>query len=357
MLDPETCWAAVAARDAAADGRFFVGVRTTGIYCRPVCPSRLPLRRNVAFYATAAEAEAAGFRPCKRCRPNEPSAASRQIAAIERACELIRRRETVPPLADLAAAAGISRFHFHRLFKQVTGTTPGDYAKTHRMGRLARRLDAGEPVAPAIYGAGFGASSRAYAAAPAGLGMTPAERRHGGAGVAIRFATVATPLGWVLVAASERGICRVVFGGDRAELERDLRARFPAADIRPADAELRDWAGRVACFVTAPERQPALPLDIMGTAFQAQVWRALQRIPPGRTARYAEIAAAIGRPTAVRAVARACAGNDLALLVPCHRVVRGDGSLGGYRWGVERKRELLAREAAAAAPAKDERAA
>jgi AraC family transcriptional regulator of adaptative response/methylated-DNA-[protein]-cysteine methyltransferase len=345
MLDPETCYAAVAARDASADGKFFVGVKTTGVYCRPHCPSRTPLRRNVSFYGTPAEAEAAGFRPCKRCRPNEPSATARQLAAVERACALIAASDSPPPLGALAAAAGISRFHFHRLFKQVTGTTPGDYARTRRLARLAGKLDDGEPVAQAIYGAGFGSGSRAYAAAPSALGMTPARRRRGGEGIAIRFAIVPTPLGWALLAASARGICHLAFGDERVALEQGLRARFCAADICEADAELADWAARVLRFIADPAQQPDLPLDIRGTAFQAQVWRALQRIPPGKTATYAEIAAAIGRPTAVRAVARACASNSLAVLVPCHRVVRGDGALGGYRWGPARKRALLAREA------------
>ena len=263
----------------------------------------------------------------------------------------------MPPLAELAAAAGISRFHFHRVFKQITGATPGDYAKAHRLERLAQKLDAGEAVTHSIYDAGFGSSSRAYAAAPAALGMTPAMRRKGGDGTAIRFATVRSALGWVLLAATGRGICAAEFGDDPAALEAGLRARFPAAAIAPADAELRDWAGRIVGFITAPDRQPDLPLDIRGTAFQAQVWRALQRIPPGRTATYAQIAAAIGRPTAVRAVARACAANQLALLVPCHRVVRGDGAMGGYRWGVERKRDLLEREGSARPAPERERAA
>jgi len=357
MMNPEQCWAAVVARDPAADGSFFLAVKTTGVYCRPGCPSRMPLRTNVAFYATPAEAEAAGFRPCKRCRPSEPSVASRHLAAVRRACDLIKGGETVPPLSELAAAAGISRFHFHRVFKEVTGTTPADYAKADRMARLAGQLEAGEPVTQAIYGAGFGSSSRAYAAAPAALGMTPARRRQGGKGIAIRFATAATPLGWVLVAASERGICAAELGDEPAALEAGLRARFPAASITAAGPELRDWAERILRFIATPDHAPDLPLDIRGTAFQARVWRALQRIPPGRTATYAEIAAAVGQPRAVRAVGRACATNPLMLLVPCHRVVRADGNLGGYRGGIARKRELLAREAAANEPGKRERAA
>jgi AraC family transcriptional regulator, regulatory protein of adaptative response / methylated-DNA-[protein]-cysteine methyltransferase len=347
MLDLEQCWAAVVARDARADGSFFYSVKTTGVYCRPGCASRQPRRQNVAFYETAAAAETARFRPCKRCRPNEASAASRHVAAIERACALIRARDTLPSLVELAAAAGISRFHFHRVFKQVTGATPREWASAWRLGRFAERLDAGEGVAAAVYGAGFGASSRAYAAAPSGLGMTPAARRRGGRGERVRWTIVPTAIGQALVAATDRGICMTALGDDQASLEAELRRRFPAAELVPADATLRAWAAAVAAFVTHPSAQPDLPLDISGTAFQAQVWRALQKIPPGRTATYRDIAAALNRPQAVRAVAQACASNRLAVLVPCHRVIRSDGDLAGYRWGVEKKRELLARERAA----------
>ncbi|HTV87405.1 MAG TPA: bifunctional DNA-binding transcriptional regulator/O6-methylguanine-DNA methyltransferase Ada [Stellaceae bacterium] len=348
MLNAEQCWQAVVAHDARADGSFFYSVKTTGVYCRPGCASRRPRRENVAFYATAAAAEAAGFRPCKRCRPNEASAAARHLAAIERACALIRARDSLPSLGELAGAAGISRFHFHRVFKQVTGATPREWGAAHRLGRFAARLDAGAPVADALYAAGFGAASRAYDAAPNGLGMTPAARRRGGKGERVHWAVVATPLGQALVAATERGICMTALGDDRATLEAELRRRFPAADLAPADAALREWAAQIAAFITHPGAQPDLPLDIRGTAFQAQVWRALQKIPPGRTASYRDIAAALGRPTAVRAVAQACATNRLAVLVPCHRAVRSDGGLAGYRWGVERKRALLDRERNAA---------
>jgi len=349
MMNTEECWAALASRNTGADGAFVYAVRTTGIYCRPGCGSRPPRRDNVAFYETPAAAEAAGFRPCKRCRPNEGSVAERHVAAIGRACALIRARDALPSLAELADAAGISRFHFHRVFKEITGTTPREWGKAHRLGRFAARLDAGEPVAEAVYGAGFGASSRAYEAAPNGLGMTPGARRHGGRGETIRFTTVETGLGWALVAATGRGICMTALGDERAALEAELRRRFPAALIWPADAALTAWAARIVEFITRPGTQPDLPLDIRGTAFQALVWRALQKIPPGRTATYGEIAAALGRPSAVRAVAQACASNKLAVLVPCHRVVRGDGELAGYRWGIERKRALIARERAAAA--------
>jgi AraC family transcriptional regulator of adaptative response/methylated-DNA-[protein]-cysteine methyltransferase len=349
MLDFETSWAAVERRDSAADGKFFYGVMTTGVYCRPGCASRLPLRHNTRFFETTAAAEAAGLRPCKRCRPGGDPLALRHVAAIERACALIRVSETMPSLAELAAAAALSRFHFHRLFKEIVGATPRDYGRAQRLARFGERLDAGRPIAAAVYEAGFGSSSRAYAAAPAGLGMTPGARRRGGRGETIRFATIETPLGWALVAASGRGICMTALGDDRDGLGATLRERFPQATISGEDAGLGDWAQRVLRCITAPGETPDLPLDIRGTAFQAQVWRALQRIPPGETATYGEIAAALGRPAAVRAVGRACGANPLALLVPCHRVIRKDGDLGGYRWGIERKRALLDRERAASA--------
>jgi AraC family transcriptional regulator of adaptative response/methylated-DNA-[protein]-cysteine methyltransferase len=347
MLNAEQCWEAVVGHDARLDGNFFYSVKTTGVYCRPGCASRQPRRENVAFYQSAAEAAAAGFRPCKRCRPNEGSPAERHVAAIERACTLIRARGTLPSLAEMAEAGGISRYHFHRVFKQITGATPREWGKAHRLGRFAERLDAGEPIADAVYAAGFGASSRAYEAAPTGLGMTPGARRRGGKGETVRYVVVPTPLGQALVAATDRGICMTALGDDRRNLEADLRQRFPAAELVAGDAELAGWAERIVGFITDPNEQPDLPLDIRGTAFQAQVWRALQKIPPGRTSTYREVAAALGRPRAVRAVAQACAGNKLALLVPCHRVVRSDGDLAGYRWGIERKRELLTRERAA----------
>jgi AraC family transcriptional regulator of adaptative response/methylated-DNA-[protein]-cysteine methyltransferase len=348
LLDFELWWAALARRDAGADGEFFYGVRTTGVYCRPGCTSRLPLRKNTMFFETPTDAEAAGLRPCKRCRPTDDTSASRHVAAVERACALLRDSDAIPSLAELAAAAGISPFHFHRVFKQITGATPRDYARTHRLGRLADKLETGQPVTDAIYASGFGSSSRAYESAPTGLGMTPGVRRRGGIGQTIRFVTVETPLGWALVAATERGVCMTALADNCESLEVSLRQRFPAAKVIAEDGRLKDWADRIVRFITAPERNLDLPLDIQGTAFQARVWRALQKIPLGKTASYTEIAAALGQPKAVRAVAQACAANKLALIVPCHRVIRSDGDLGGYRWGVERKRELLARERAAA---------
>lgn len=349
MLDFEQCWAALERRDGAGAGEFLYGVRTTGVYCRPGCTSRLPLRANTMFFETVAAAEAAGLRACKRCRPTDGSTASRHVAAIERACALLRNSDTAPSLGELADAAGISRFHFHRVFKQITGATPRDYARAHRLGRLADNLEAGRPVTEAIYASGFGSSSRAYDAAPTGLGMTPGARRRGGAGETIRFVTVETPLGWALVAATGRGLCMTALADDRESLAAALQQRFPEAAVVAEDAELKGWADRIVGFITAPDHNIDLPLDIQGTAFQARVWRALQKIPLGKTATYTEIAAALGQPKAVRAVAQACAANKLALVVPCHRVIRSDGELGGYRWGLQRKRALLARERAAAA--------
>jgi AraC family transcriptional regulator, regulatory protein of adaptative response / methylated-DNA-[protein]-cysteine methyltransferase len=349
MLDFEKCWTAVEGRDAGGDGSFFYGVKTTGVYCRPGCASRRPLRANAVFFETIAAAETAGFRACKRCRPTDASTASRHIAAIEKACALLRTTETVPSLAELADAACISRFHFHRVFKQITGVTPRDYARSHRLGRLGEKLDSGQPIAASIYASGFGSSSRAYEAAPDGLGMTPGARRRAGGGETIRFVTVPTPLGWALVAATKRGICMTALGDDRDNLAAALRQRFALAEVIAEDAGLKEWADRIVRFITAPEQNLDLPLDIRGTAFQARVWRALQKIPLGRTASYSEIARALGQPKAVRAVAQACAANNLALLVPCHRVIREDGDLAGYRWGLERKRALIEREREAAA--------
>ena len=256
MLDFDKCWAAVESRDAGADSGFFYGVRTTGVYCRPGCPSRRPLRANTVFFETIAAAEAAGLRACKRCRPTDASTASRHVATIEKACALLRSSETMPSLAELADAAAVSRFHFHRVFKQITGATPRDYARTHRLGDFARRLDNGEKVTEAIYGAGFGSSSRAYDAAPAALGMTPAARRRGGGGETVRYVTVATPLGWALVAATARGVRLTALGDDRAHLAAMVRQRFPAAAVIDEDPGLKDWATRSCASSRHPARRP-----------------------------------------------------------------------------------------------------
>jgi AraC family transcriptional regulator of adaptative response/methylated-DNA-[protein]-cysteine methyltransferase len=351
MLDAEKCWQAVTERDAAQDGAFFYGVRTTGVFCRPNCRSRLPKRENVAFFATIAEAERAGLRACKRCRPSERSQVEAQLAAVAKACELLRASDSPPTLEALSAAVAVSPFHFHRLFKQVTGVTPREYARAAKVDRFTDALDAGKPVTEAAYGAGLGSSSRVHAVSDAGLGMTPRARRSKGKGERIRFATAKSALGFVLVAATERGICAAELGDSRESLERALRERFTAADVREDASALRAWLGQIVAHIASPGLELELPLDARGTAFQATVWRALRRVPLGRTATYSELAAALGRPSAVRAVAQACASNPVALLVPCHRAVRKNGELGGYRWGVERKRALLARERDAAAGA------
>ena len=355
MSRADARWQALTERDPRADGRFVYGVATTGVYCRPSCASRQPLRKNVSFYADAAAAEAAGFRACKRCRPDEASAGEPQRAAVERACARIRESERCPTLEELARVAGLSRFHFHRVFRQIVGATPREYARAERLRRFEVTLGDGRPVLEAAFDAGYGSSSRAYEAAASGLGMTPGRRRRGGRGEAVRFTTVRTALGWMLVAATRRGICAAELGDDRAALVARLHARLPEATLVEDAGTLRTWAARIAAFVASPDHALDLPLDLRGTAFQARVWRALRRIPPGATRSYAEIARALGRPTAVRAVAQACAGNRVAILVPCHRVVRSDGAPGGYRWGAERKRALLEREAAGAAKSESAR--
>jgi AraC family transcriptional regulator of adaptative response/methylated-DNA-[protein]-cysteine methyltransferase len=340
-------WEALTRRDPAAEGLFYVGVRTTGIYCRPTCASRLPRRENVRFFATPAEAERAGFRPCKRCRPDEPSLAERHAAAVAQACREIEAAEEAPSLDALAHAAGMSRFHFHRVFKTVTGVTPKAYADARRAERVRDELAQYDTVTEAIYGAGFNSSGRFYAASPHLLGMTPTAFRRGGNGAAIRFAVGECSLGSILVAATAKGVCAILLGDDPDALVRDLQDRFPKARLIGADEDFERLVATVVGFVEAPAQGLDLPLDVRGTAFQQRVWQALRGIPSGSTASYAEIARRIGRPNAVRAVAQACAANALAVAIPCHRVVRTDGASSGYRWGVERKRALLEREKAA----------
>ena len=338
-------WTAVQARDPAADGRFLYSVSTTGVYCHPSCAARPALRRNVAFHADRPAAEQAGFRACKRCRPDLPPRAEREAALVARACRSIEQAEEGLRLDDLAAEAGVSPFHFHRLFRRIAGVTPKAYAAARRAARVQAGLASGGSVTSAIYDAGFNSAGRFYEASQAMLGMTPSAWRAGGAGEAIRHATGDSTLGCVLVAATARGICAILLGDTPAELEHDLRRRFPRADIH-ADAGFADVVQNVVAYVDAPGNGLGLPLDIRGTAFQRQVWEALQAIPAGQTRSYGEVAAMLGRSTAVRAVAGACAANRLAVAVPCHRVVAGDGGLAGYRWGVARKRNLLAREQA-----------
>ena len=339
-LDPR--WAAVVSRDTSAEG-FFYSVRTTGVYCRPACAARTPNPRNVAFHATAAEARAAGFRACRRCRPDEAPAAQRQAELVARACRTIEAAQEAPTLAALAREAELSPHHFHRLFRSVTGLTPRAYAAAARADRLRQGLAQGDSVTEAIHAAGYGSTSRVYERPL--LGMTPSGYRAGGAGEDIVFAVGQSSFGAVLVARSDRGVCAILMGDDAEALARDLAQRFPKARLVAGDSAFEALVARVVGFVEAPRIGLELPLDVRGTAFQRRVWQALQAIPAGATASYADVAAAIGAPSAVRAVAGACAANPLAVAVPCHRVVRTDGGLSGYRWGAARKRALLAREA------------
>jgi AraC family transcriptional regulator, regulatory protein of adaptative response / methylated-DNA-[protein]-cysteine methyltransferase len=338
-------WAAVVSRDRSADGLFYYSVRTTGVYCRPICASRLARRENVRFHASPDEAERAGFRACRRCRPNEPGLAKQRAAAVAKACRLIEAAEEVPGLGALAAAAGMSRFHFHRVFKAVTGVTPKAYAAAQRARRVREELPRNATVTDAIYGAGFNSNGRFYATSAEVLGMTPTVFRAGGPGASIRFAVGECSLGSILVAATEKGVCAILLGGDPGALVRDLQDRFPRAQLIGGDAGFERLVARVVGFVEAPALGLDLPLDVRGTAFQQRVWQVLREIPAGRTASYTEIAARIGAPKSVRAVAHACASNAIAVAIPCHRVVRNDGGLAGYRWGVARKRALLEREA------------
>jgi AraC family transcriptional regulator, regulatory protein of adaptative response / methylated-DNA-[protein]-cysteine methyltransferase len=346
-LDSDACWRAVQRRDRAADGAFVYSVRTTGVYCRPSCAARLPRRQNVAFHQTCADAERAGFRPCKRCQPNQPARAEAHAAVVANACRSIEEAEEVPSLDALAQAAGMSRFHFHRVFKAVTGVTPKAYAAGHRAKRVREELSSRGTVTEAIYGAGFNSNGRFYAAAPELLGMTPTQFRTGGSGNAIRFAVGECSLGSILVAATDKGVCAIEFGDDPEALVRALQDRFPKARLVGGDAAFEQLVAKVVGFVEAPTLGPDLPLDIRGTSFQQRVWRAIREIPAGSTASYRELAKRIRAPKAVRAVAQACAANSIAVAIPCHRVVRTDGSTSGYRWGVARKRALLAREKAA----------
>lgn len=343
-------WRAVASRDAGADGRFVYAVQTTRIFCRPSCPSRRPRRENVRFFATPALAAAAGFRACKRCRP-EGSAVVPGQAAVERARRYLDQHpEERVSLGQLATVAGLSPYHLQRTFKRLVGLSPSQYAAERRAERLRSALRAGPSVSRAVYEAGFGSSSRVYESAHQLLGMTPGRYRQGGKGMLLRYTIVPSPYGRLLVAATDRGVAAVLLGDRDTPLARDLRAQFPEATISrvdSGDAWLRDLVGRVASEVKHPGQEQGIPLDLHGTAFQWKVWRALTTIPAGETRSYTDLARRVGRPSAVRAVASACAANRVAILVPCHRVVRSDGSLGGYRWGLERKERLLSREHAA----------
>jgi len=345
MTDDER-WASVQRRDAAADGQFVYSVATTGVYCRPSCPSRAARRENVRFHPDGQAAQTAGFRACLRCRPDAPPRAEQQAAIVAAACRRIEAAESLPSLDELAADAGLSAHHFHRMFKAVAGVTPRAYGVAHRAKRVRAGLARSATVTEAIYDAGFNSNGRFYAESTGLLGMTPSDYRAGAPDAVLRFAIGECSLGSILVASTAQGVCAITLGDDPQALLRELQDRFPRAQLQGADRDYERLVAQVVGFVEAPGRGLDLPLDVRGTAFQQRVWQALRDIPVGRTASYADIAAALGTPKAVRAVAQACAANTLAVAIPCHRVVRQDGQLSGYRWGVERKRALLEREAA-----------
>lgn len=339
-------WTAVQTRDAAADGHFVYAVRTTGVYCQPSSTARCPKRANVAFFDTAEAAEAAGYRRSRRAHGDQASAAAERTALVARACRRIEASETAPALDDLAAEVNMSPFHFHRLFKMETGLTPKAYSAAWRARKLREELSSTDAsITDAIYGAGFNSNSRFYETSDQLLGMRARDWRAGGAGAVIRFAVGQCSLGAILVAQSRRGICAILLGDDPDRLVRDLQDQFPKAEIIGCDGEFEQLIAQVVGFIEAPSTGLHLPLDIQGTAFQERVWRVLREIPPGTTVSYTEIAGRIGSPKAVRAVAQACATNHIAVAIPCHRVVRRDGDISGYRWGIDRKRELLRREA------------
>jgi AraC family transcriptional regulator of adaptative response/methylated-DNA-[protein]-cysteine methyltransferase len=342
-------WARVLARDRSADGAFWYSVSTTGIYCRPSCPSRTANPKNVQLYETLAAAKATGFRPCKRCNPDGRSLEEENAVIVARACRLIEDSEETLPLSGLASTIGLSQSHLHRLFKSVTGLTPKAYATAHRGAKLREGLVSSDSVTEAIYDAGYGSSSRFYEKSTGLLGMTPTQYRAGGLNEEIRFAVGESSLGAILVASSAKGVVAILLGDDPELLVRDLQDRFPRAKLIGADRDYESLVARVVGLIEAPGIGFGLPLDIRGTAFQQRVWRALQEIPPGQTVSYAEVARRIGTPKAVRAVAGACAANNLAVAIPCHRVVRNDGTLSGYAWGVDKKHTLLDREADQAA--------
>jgi len=340
-------WAQVIARDKEADGEFWYTVATTCIYCRPSCPSRGANPKNVGLHATLADAQATGFRACKRCNPDGLSLDVENAAMVAKACRLIEQSEEVPSLADLAGAVSRSPSHFHRLFKNATGLTPKAYAAGHRAGRVRAELGKTGSVTEAIYDAGFNSSGRFYEQSTSLLGMTPSRYKAGGVNENIRFAIGQSSVGAILVASSEKGVASILIGEDPNGLVEDLQDRFPKARLVGGDAEYERLVAQVVGFVEAPNLGLDLPLDVRGTAFQQRVWQALREIPAGCTASYTEIAAKIGSPKSVRAVAGACAANNIAVAIPCHRVVRNDGALSGYAWGVDRKRALIEREATA----------
>jgi AraC family transcriptional regulator of adaptative response/methylated-DNA-[protein]-cysteine methyltransferase len=338
-------WARIVARDRSADGQLWYSVMTTGIYCRPSCPSRTANPKNVQLHDSLASAKATGFRSCKRCNPDGQSVDGENTALVAQACRMIEASEEEPSLNALAAAVGRSASYFHRVFKATTGLTPKDYATAHRAAKVREGLANGTSVTEAMYDAGFNSSGRFYEKSTGMLGMTPTQYRSGGVNEEIHFAVGQTSLGAILVASSKKGVAAILLGEDPDQLIRNLQDRFPKAALIGADGDYEALVARVVGFVEAPGLGLDLPLDVRGTAFQQRVWQALREIPVGSTVSYAEIARRIGHPKAVRAVAGACAANNIAVAIPCHRVVRNDGALSGYAWGVERKRELIHREA------------
>ena len=345
MTKSDQRWQAVAAKDSRFDGQFVFAVSSTKIYCRPSCPSRRPRREHVSFFDFPDAAEQAGFRACLRCKPRRANVVDSKVELVQRVCRLLDASQTeTVKLTDLAADAGVSTFHLQRTFKRIMGISPLQYQKARRFGNFKTLVREGEPVTQALYDSGFNSSSRLYEHAPSELGMTPATYGRGGLGTNINYTTVASPFGRLLVAVTQRGVCAVRLGDTDAEVEKDLRAEFPAATIRRDDSALREPVKKILNHLTNKEPQLDLPLDIRSTAFQRQVWEQLRAIPYGQTVSYGEVAKALGKPGAVRAVGRACATNPVALVIPCHRVVREDQSLGGYRWGLERKQKLIDHE-------------
>jgi len=346
-VSDDRAWRAVVQRDKQFDGAFVYAVRSTGVYCKPSCASRQPLRTNVRFFQTTSEAEGAGFRACRRCRPSEASFQPPADASVERARDFLdRHADRAVSLRELAAHVKLSPSYLQRAFKRVTGLSPKEYQDARRVSQLKSRLRAGDSVSRATFEAGFGSSSRVYERADRELGMTPASFRRGGRGVAISYAIAGTPLGQVLVATTERGVCAVEIGTTDDDVLAALQRDFPHASLARGDDQHAEWIRAVVSAVRDPRQtiDARIPLDIRGTEFQQRVWKALREIPVGRRRSYAEVAKAIGQPNSSRAVARACATNRLAVIVPCHRVVRGDGELAGYKWGAERKKRLLAKE-------------
>jgi AraC family transcriptional regulator of adaptative response/methylated-DNA-[protein]-cysteine methyltransferase len=340
----EELWQAVVSRDARLDGEFVFAVSSTGIYCRPSCPSRRPGRERVRFFELPEIAEREGFRACLRCRPRDTAANQQKVDVVRRACELLSQADETVNLNELSRQLGVSSFHLQRTFKKVVGITPRQYAEACRTNKFKEKVRDGQPITGAMYDAGYGSSSRLYERSTAELGMTPATYGRNGRGMNITFATAECELGYLLVAATEKGICAVRLGATKAGLESDLRTEFSAARVEPDAGRLNNWVNQILEHLAGNRPHMDLPLDVQATSFQRQVWESLRAIPYGSTRSYSDVAKAINRPTSVRAVARACATNPVALVIPCHRVVREDKSLSGYRWGIERKKKLLDRE-------------